>query len=153
MDKPQLTPNIHINVDKGKGDALNFQLTEDGSLDDVVETVLSRFGPKLKDSTKKNKESKKKTSWAGVAAGKTIARLLQHSMGGKLCKNAPLEVDLSDTIQVTIDSAMGKPRPVAAVKADIEILQKELERATQAGRESLDTTDDKSVIGEDTCNE
>ena len=149
MDKPQLTPNIHINVDKGKGDILNFQLTEDGSLDDVVETVLSRFGPKLKDSTKKNKESKEKTSWAGVAAGKTIARLLQHSMGGKLCKNAPLEVDLSDTIQETIDLAMGKPRPVAAVEADIEILQKELERSKQAERESLDTRDDKSVVGED----
>ncbi len=142
MEKPQLTPNFHANLDKGKGDFMNIEFTEDGSLDDLVETLLSRFGPMSKDSKKTAMENDAKVSVVGVSVGKLIAQLAKYSMGGSIGKNAPLEVDMTDTIQQIMDVAMGIPRSVSAIEADIEVLQKELERAKQAERDASDVRDD-----------
>ena len=132
MEKPSLTPHLNVNLDRGNGDFMSVSLTENGSLDDVVETILSRFGPKLKNYKKKKEDTSQKSNWVGVSAGKAIAHIVQRSMGVKSGKSAPLEIDLSPTIQASIDTAMGKPRPVAVVEADIKLLQKELERAKLA---------------------
>jgi hypothetical protein len=145
MEKPSLTPNLNVNIDRGKGDFMSVNLTENGSMDDVVETILSRFGPKLKNYKKKEEDSKQKSNWVGVSAGKAIAHIVQRSMGVKGGKSAPLEIDLSPTIQASIDTAMGKPRPVAVVEANIQLLQKELERAKLAEKGISETREEKDT--------
>lgn len=138
MGRPQLTPHLHVNADRGKGDFFDITFTEDGSLDDVVEAVLSGFGPEKFNATKPS-TSKTFSSWVGNAVGKKIGQLAQSMMGDYKGKNGPIEIDLSETIQFAIDSAMGIPRSVEAVKADIALLEKELERSIEAEKKALDT--------------
>jgi hypothetical protein len=38
--RPNLTPHLHANADRGKGDFLDMVLDEAGSLDDVVESIF-----------------------------------------------------------------------------------------------------------------
>jgi hypothetical protein len=170
MDRPQLIPNLHVNLDRGKGDFLDFVLKEDGSLDDVVETVLCSFGPKNFTSTTTTKDNNKKnirgstnsnrsntmsqaiapnsngnkkmntstevgtTSWVGNALGSIISRILLKSMS-KTGERCPLEIDLSDMIQSSLDAVMGIPRPVDVIKADIARLERELKEATKASQQ------------------
>jgi hypothetical protein len=48
-------------------------------------------------------------------------------MGG----NRPLEIDLTEAIQSSIDGALGKPRPVETIKADMATLEAELKLAQE----------------------
>jgi len=121
-------------------------LQEDGNLDDVVETILAGFGPKPKKQDESKSKTKKEmydqqssaaaasssTSWIGSVVGRKISQMVRESMGGKADEHCPLEIDLSGTIQASIDAAMGKVRSVDAVKADIAILEKELDLAIKA---------------------
>jgi len=141
--RPNLTPHVHINADMGRGDFFEIVLDETGSIDDVVESVLMGFGPKeyQDESTKNNTSAQKergalgktKQSWIGNALGKYLSKALGTFMG--MGNNRPYEVDLSEIVTDVIDVAMGKPRPVEAVEADLEILQKELERSKQYVKE------------------
>ena len=45
MEKPKLTPCLHVNLDRGNGDFMNIVLQEEGALDDIVETIMAGFGP------------------------------------------------------------------------------------------------------------
>jgi len=146
MDRPRLTPNLHVNADRGKGDFMNLVLQEDGNLDDVVETILAGFGPKPKKQDESKSKTKKEmydqqsstaaasssTSWIGSVVGRKISQMVRESMGGKADEHCPLEIDISGTIQASIDAAMGKIRSVDAVKADIAILERELDLAIKA---------------------
>ena len=145
MERPRLTPNLHVNADRGKGDFMNLVLREDGNLDDVVETILSGFGPRQKKgkevrtgagtSGSASTSTSASTSWIGNAVGKKISQMVREALGGEADEHRPLEIDLSDTIKSTIDTVMGKARSVDAVKADIAILEKELVLAITAEKE------------------
>lgn len=93
------------------------------------------MGAKAKH-TKKGQPSIKQ-SWVGNALGKSVGRVLGSFVG--MGNNPPLEIDLTDAVTEAIDAAMGKPRPVEAVEADIALLQKELERSKQADKEQAAT--------------
>jgi len=165
MDRPRLTPNLHVNADRGKGDFMNLVLQEDGNLDDVVETILAGFGPKPKkqdeSKLKKEKDDQKlstaaassSSSWIGSVVGKKISEMVRESMGGKADEHCPLEIDLSGTIQASIDAAMGKIRSVDAVKADIAILENELDLAIKAEKggalRASDTEEILKVVSKD----
>ena len=126
MDRPQFIPNIHVNADRGKGDFFNLEFMEEGELDDVAESILAGYGPDFKQKTTQNKNAKNKKNWVGAAIGKQISNLIEMSSGSGGKKSA-LEIDLSATIQASIDAAFGKPRPVEVIKGDIARLEKELE--------------------------
>ncbi|CAB9531284.1 expressed unknown protein [Seminavis robusta] len=142
IGRPNLTPHVHVNADRGKGDFFEMVLDEAGSLDDVVESILMGFGPSeyyeqeqqqqqlaSKDMNKKDNKQPKQ-SWVGNALGKVVSRAIGSFVG--VGNNRPLEIDLTDAVTDAIDTAMGKPRPVEVVEADMERLQKELERSKQA---------------------
>ena len=160
LDKPDLTPNLHVNLDRGKGDFLNFSLVERGNLDDVVEEVLCGFGPKQftgKDETEQEAEKQSKTqskwsssNWAGVAVGKQISSIVLNNMGRSGKGNIPIEVDLSETIKSVIDVAMGMPRPVEVIEAQIALLEKELERskAIAAEEDATITQEEDAAIAQ-----
>ena len=143
--RPRLVPNLHVNADRGKGDFLNLILKEDGNLDEVVEAILLGFGPKPKDTSKgqqknssgsgKNEETSGSGSWIANAVGKKISQIVHQSMTGKEGQHRPLEIDLSEAIESSIDMALGKPRAVEAIKADIAFLEKELALAIAAETE------------------
>lgn len=151
--RPRLVPNLHVNADRGKGDFLNIILKEDGNLDEVVEAILLGFGPKTKKTSEGqqenngsgsgsgNKDEDEETSgngsgsWIGNAVGKKISQIVHESMTGKGGEHRPLEIDLSEAINSSIDMAMGKPRSVEAIKADITFLEKELALAIAAEME------------------
>jgi hypothetical protein len=140
--RPRLVPNLHVNADRGKGDFLNIVLKEDGNLDEVVEAILLGFGPKPKktpEGQQKNgsgKDEESSRSWIGNAVGKKISQIVHESMTGKTGgEHRPLEIDLSEAINSSIDMALGKPRSVEAIKADIAILAKELALAIEAETE------------------
>lgn len=77
------------------------------------------------------------TSWVGNALGGVISRIMLKSMS-KSGQRCPLEIDLSEIIQSTLDAAMGIPRPIDVIKADIARLEKELEEATKASQEQTE---------------
>lgn len=134
MERPLLTPLLHVNADKGNGDNLNIYLKEDGSLDDVVETIMAGYGPKDKLGDKKDGISNI-SSMIGNALGKFVSSIIGSRNSG------PLEVDLSMQIKASIDAALGKTRPVEQIQADIERLQKELEIATQKSKVNTKSSD------------
>ena len=121
MARPDLIPCLNVNVDRGKGDFLSVNFTEEGGLDDVVEKILSGFGPNLKE------KSAEKSSFVGDKVGELVVQALSRfkNMGN----GRPLEVTLEEAIQKSINKAMGKPRPVDTIKADIKRLEAELERS------------------------
>ena len=127
MERPQFTPNLHVNADRGKGDFFDFEFNEEGELDDMVESILAGFGPgfekKVEQSTYKTKKN-----WVGDVIGKQISSLVEKAVGSGGHQSA-LEIDLSQQIQSSINAAFGKPRPVDEIKAHIAILEEELERA------------------------
>jgi len=152
LDRPTLTPFLNVNLDRGNGDFFDMTITEEGSLDDIVESVLSNFGPKAftkpkkkskdkqaKDAATLNKENannnKGKDSWLGIAIGYAIAKAVQKSLVGNQKNpkggNLPIRLDLSEQIEAALDSAMGKAkhRPVEVIQADISTLQQELRQA------------------------
>jgi hypothetical protein len=142
--RPNLTPHLHVNADRGKGDFFDMVLDEAGSLDDVVESILMGFGPteyykKQKEQEKQSKTKQEqdkpsiKQSWVGNALGKVISRAMGSFVG--VGNNRPLEIDLTDAVTGAINTAMGKPRPVEVVQAHIERLQKELENSKKAEQE------------------
>ena len=120
MDRPDLIPCLNVNVDRGKGDFLSVNFTEEGGLDDVVEEVLSGFGPNLK---KRDSSS----SFVGTKVGGLIVSALSKfkNMGN----GKPLEVTMEQAIMKSINKAMGKTRPPEAIKADIKRLETELEQS------------------------
>ena len=136
MERPSLTPFLHVNADRGNGDYLTIYLKEDGSLDDIVETIMAGFGPKHKLGSKMDIEQKKSSmsSTIGNALGKFVSTIIQKSYPRTARgrgDNGPLEIDLSTQIKASTDAALGKARPVEQIQAEMERLQKELELATQ----------------------
>ena len=134
MARPKLCPNFHVNLDKGNGDFLNISLTEEGNLDDVVEQVLCGFGPKHFTQSKEPEEAGRQgaqipPNMFGNAIGKKISSVILNKMGRNGKTNIPLEIDLSETIKSKIDAAVGNTRSIDLIKADIEKLQEELDRA------------------------
>jgi len=141
IGRPDLKPNVHVNADRGRGDFFDMVLDEQGTLDDVVESILMGFGPKEyyslgRQQHKSPAEDKRsdiqrihstKQSWVGNALGKQLSRAIGSLLG--VGNNRPLEVDLTEVVRDAIDTALGKPRPVTAVEADIESLQKELKES------------------------
>ena len=140
LERPRLVPNLHINVDRGKGDFLDMEFKGGGGLDDTIETVLCGFGPSssvtMAGANEKNKKkgnprkastrqgrsrSTEKQSWVANALGRRISEILGAFAG--VGNNRPLEIDLNETIQESIDVALGKPRPVKQIIADMELLQ------------------------------
>lgn len=121
MDRPDLIPCLNVNVDRGKGDFLSVNFTEEGGLDDVVEEVLSGFGPNLK--AKRDSSS----SFVGTKVGGLIVSALSKfkNMGN----GKPLEVTMEQAIMKSINKAMGKSRPPEVIKADIKRLENELEQS------------------------
>ncbi|CAB9511803.1 expressed unknown protein [Seminavis robusta] len=133
LGRPNLTPHVHINADRGKGDFFEMDLAEEGSLDEVVENVLMAFGPsEYKEEAEKDKK-KTKDSWVGNALGKQIRKLLDKFVG--LNENKPYELDMTESIT---DSVEGKPRQVADIEADLERIQQELEIAKKYYQEHPD---------------
>lgn len=146
MEKPKLTPCLHVNLDRGNGDFMNIVLQEEGALDDIVETIMAGFGPYNYDdgeediknrngasSTNKTVEDGKKDSWIGKAVGKAISKLILTQFPGR--NNAPISVPLAETIDATINSMMGLPRPINEIEAHMELLKKELELAKKLENE------------------
>lgn len=137
MGRPQVLPHLHVNADRGKGDFWHVELTpKTSALDDIVESVLCGFGPSslmkhandnaIQNGASSSPSSKPKAerSWVGNALGRTVSQAIGKFAG--VGNNRPLEIDLKETIDQTIETALGKPRPVDAIQADIERLQKEL---------------------------
>jgi hypothetical protein len=139
LGRPNLIPHLHVNADFGRGDFCNMKVTEDGSLDDVVERILSGFGPNNSNNNNSNPQEensanpKQDTSFVGTALGALIVQAMSGLQ--KLGNGRPIEVPLKETIQEAIDTALHKPRPVDVIKADIERLEKELERSERANKE------------------
>lgn len=81
IGRPNLTPHVHVNADRGKGDFWEMDFSESGSLDDVVEEILMGFGPKEhyeKEGKHEKKTSNKseKQSWVGNAIGQQLSKAL-----------------------------------------------------------------------------
>ena len=127
MDRPDLIPCLNVNVDRGKGDFLSVNFMEEGALDDVVEEVLSGFGPNLKkpDSS---------SSFVGTKVGSLIVGAL--SKFKSIGNGKPLEVTMEQAILKSIDKAMGKSRPPEVIKADIKRLENELEVSMRESQQS-----------------
>ena len=121
MDRPDLIPCLNVNVDRGKGDFLSVNFTEEGGLDDVVEEVLSGFGPNLRQKRDAS------GSFVGTKVGGLIVSALSKfkDMGN----GKPLEVTMEQAIMKSINKAMGKTRPPEVIKADIKRLENELEQS------------------------
>lgn len=132
MERPDIVPRLHVNVDRGKGDFLNMAITEKSTLDDVVEKTLSGFGPNLRDP-EKNEESKggwKKTfskSWVVDAIGEKISAEINRAAG--MGNGSPIEIDLKEQVDSAVCIALGKPRPAEQIRADMKILDEELARS------------------------
>ena len=120
MDRPDLIPCLNVNVDRGKGDFLSVNFTEEGGLDDVVEEVLSGFGPNLRKRDSSG-------SYVGTKVGSLIVSAL--SKFKNIGNGKPLEVTLEQAIMKSINKAMGKSRPPEVIKADIKRLENELEQS------------------------
>jgi hypothetical protein len=127
LERPNMLPCLQVNADRGNGDFMNMEFTAHGtSLDDIVESVLCGFGPSsitMKED-EQTKTTKKKRSWIGDALGRRISQAIGAFAG--VGNNRPLEVDLHETVQSGIDSALGKPRPIEEIRADIKALEEEL---------------------------
>ena len=120
MGRPDLKPCLHVNADFGKGDMMNTTITDKGSLDEMVERILTGFGPK-----EYTRVGSSEISTVGDKIGQLIVRALarfQNVGNGK-----PIEVELGPTIEESIKAALyTKHRPITEIKADIERLQEEL---------------------------
>mmetsp|Transcript_6384 Transcript_6384/g.7302 ORF Transcript_6384/g.7302 Transcript_6384/m.7302 type:complete len:478 (-) Transcript_6384:34-1467(-) len=188
MEKPFITPYLHINANRGNGDFMNFLFTEDTQLDNIVERTLYGFGPKQfllqsdnkYNNDKKKKQQRKKTkktkrndlthqhsspSWISNAIGDIITNKIQQSLlksGLELADiqkgNIPLKIDISGTINSSINSALGIPRPLELIEADIARFQKELEVAAKKVKgenndnkvhDTITTTNTPSTVAED----
>lgn len=151
LDRPQVTPNINVNVDRGKGDFMSMDFQEHDGLDDTIETILCGFGPSSVTKRKRSKEEKKKqkSSWIANGIGTRVSASLKR-FGGIDGTDAPLEIDLEETMKMTIDSAMGIPRPVELIDADIELLTEELKVSKEYyTKESEGTTDNEEGTNTD----
>jgi len=133
-DRPDMIPHLHVNADFGGGDRTNMNFTEKGSLDDVVEKILSGFSPKDL-SKKKNDEiqtgssdssntKREKESFMGNRIGAALIKALSRFQN--VGNGRPFELDLKDSIQPSIDNLLKKPRTQEAIKADIKALEMEL---------------------------
>lgn len=137
MERPDIVPHIQVNVDRGRGDFLGTEFTEQGStLDDMVERILMGFGP-----IQEHKRSH--TSLIGDGMGKMLSSALGTFL--KMGNGRPLELDVQEQIQSTIDLAMGIPRSVELIEADIELLQKELEASKKINDLEEVPTDEETV--------
>ena len=147
IGRPEITPHVHINADLGKGDFLEMDLHEDGTLDDVVEEVLVGFGPSEyyeQHKESKSKKSKGKENWIGKALGKQLSSLLGKHI--KMGSNRPYVLDMTEGIT---ESLSGKPRQMHAIEKDIENLNLELE----AARKYYDEHPDEIVQPENNAGE
>jgi hypothetical protein len=135
LGRPNLIPHLHVNADFGRGEFCNVQVTEDGSLDDVVERILSGFGPNNNKNPQEDNSTNSKQDTSFV--GNTLGALIVHAMSGlqKLGNGRPIEVPLKEANQESVDIAL---RPVDVIKADIERLEKELELSKRAEMEKGD---------------
>ena len=137
MARPKILPQVHVNVDRGRGDFLELEFDgAGGGLDDTIESVLCGFGPS--SLTRKRVEAegsskKESRSWVADALGKQISEAMGAFAG--IGKNRPLEIDLDEAIQAGIDAALGKTRSVEAIEADMKVLQAELEVAKKKAQE------------------
>lgn len=133
MDRPDIIPRIHVNVDRGRGDFMNQEYTETGTMiDDVIERVLLGFGPKCHFNAKTSQTNR---------FGNSVGAMLSSAIGtfAHVGNGRPLELELQEQIQSAIDIAMGEPRSVEAIEANIELLKEELEASKK--RKKLETTD------------
>lgn len=142
MARPIILPRVHVNVDRGKGDFWEMEFTGEGAgLDDVVESLLCGFGPSSlttkKEENNSKTQAKEKRSWVADALGQTIGSFVG------LGDDNPLVIDLNEAVQSSIDSALGKARPVEAIRADIESLEKELALAEKAKKNQTEEEEEK----------
>lgn len=119
MERPDFVPHINVNVDRGHGDFLSVSFTEHGALDDVVEQILSGFGPNIK------KRTNRRASLVGNKVGDLVVLALDKykNMGN----GRPLCVPLRAAVEKGISIALGEPRPVEEIEADMKRLEIELE--------------------------
>lgn len=166
MARPHILPRIHVNCDRGRGDFFEIEFNGGGGLDDTIETVLCGFGPSsltlAEDDThgtdkKNSKKSKEGRNWVADAIGRRISEALGAFAG--VGENRPLEVDLKESIDASIDAALGKPRPVETIQAEIDVLQKELESvqkkdsATVASEEKKEEDADRAIDDPENVND
>jgi hypothetical protein len=78
-----------------------------------------------KKKLSKAEKKSQKSSWIADGIGKRVSASLQR-FGGMDGTDAPFIIDLEETMKMTIDSAMGIPRPVELIDADLERLAAEL---------------------------
>jgi len=132
MERPNIVPYLHANVDRGNGDFLDMTITEDGTLDDIVETALSGFGPNRCDAQQREKRSGNFSSffskgWVANAIGHKISEEINKVAG--MGNGNPIEVDLKEQIDNAKSVALGEPRPVEEIREEIKLLEAELERS------------------------
>jgi len=129
MERFNIVPNLHVNADLGNGDSMDLEFIGKGSLDNVMESVLCRFGPSsltMKEDEKTRKTEKKMQNWIGNALGETISQFAGNG------NNRPLVIDLHDAIKNSINIALGIPRSTEMICADIKALEEELAAAEQS---------------------
>jgi hypothetical protein len=141
LERPKILPQVHINVDRGRGDFLHMEFKGGGGLDDIIESILCGFGPsslthKSEETTSSGthpttaKTTPENRSWVADALGRRISEALGVFAG--VGKDRPLEIDLHESIQAGIDAALGKTRSVEEIEADIEALKAELKFAKES---------------------
>ena len=131
MGRPDLIPHIHVNADFGRGDIFNVSIKEEGPLDDVVERILSGFGPhEYLKSTQNN--NNKRVSCMGDKVGQLIVKALSKFQN--IGNGNPIEIKLKETILETIDTIVffHENRSISHIDARIEKLEKELELERKA---------------------
>jgi len=143
--RPNLIPHYGINADFGRGDIFSMEFTKDGSLlDDVVEKILSGFGPEKfykQTSTSSSDGGNAKQSSGGNLIGGAIVQIL--SKWKNTGYGRPIVVNLRDKIQPSINKLLTDdvivPKTVEKIKADMKMLELELEQMEQTSTKNNGT--------------
>mmetsp|Transcript_19551 Transcript_19551/g.28808 ORF Transcript_19551/g.28808 Transcript_19551/m.28808 type:complete len:249 (-) Transcript_19551:19-765(-) len=126
MERPELTPHLHANADMGDGDFFNTTITEEGSLGDYVDLLLSTFGPKFKkgDTNSSDKKERKQPNWFTKVIVRKLSKAIEKNlgMGGY---HGPLKFDASDHILNATNSALGKSEPMEELEENSTKLEGE----------------------------
>jgi len=119
MEPPNVKPNLHVNVDVWGGLEVGQSMYEAGILDDLIEYVLTGFGPCSK------KKQSGLTGWIADKLGTTIVAALDKF--GKIGAGRPYVI----AQQVSVDSLGERIAELEGMRA--KLLEQEAQAAASVG--------------------
>jgi hypothetical protein len=120
MKPPNLQPYFHVNIDRNGRDFMHMVMTDNGSLDNIVERILSGSGPG---------ERARIMGGLQPILHTMLARLIARVT--RIGEKSPMEFDLNDSIENNLKYYSGVARPVEVIEPEMAALLAEMKIAVE----------------------